>query len=259
MRHAWRAANLKLLQEINVIKSKKMKSNIAIFFFIKVVLLSNLLFGHTSAPVKIKCPIDGEKFTIMVTMSYTTFNTMKDFQKQGAIGDLYESMINSCPKCHYCGYKSDFDTTFNKPTKEEILHILEPFKDIKLNDVLENEIAAKIHLYFKDKNDAIANIYLVASYFLKYDSTQTAKRKELQEECINYLIKAIDNKEYEKKETYATINYLIGELYRRIDNFQNAIKYFDLALNDENKKDWLQEVTKKQKEMAVAKDDKNDI
>lgn len=223
------------------------------------LICSTLLYGHTSYPVKVKCPIDGKKFTIYVTGSYTTFNTLKDFQKQGAIGDLYESMVNSCPKCHYSGYKEDFDTTFSKTIKQEILKILEPFKSSKMTDVIENEIAIKIHEYFKRDNDDIANLYLVASYFLKGDSLQIAKRKELQLNCATFLTKAIDAKEYEKAETYATINYLIGELYRRIGDFETAIKYYDLAINDEKKKDWLIDVATKQKELAIKKDDDNCI
>ncbi len=223
------------------------------------ILYSTLLYGHTSYPKNVKCPIDGKEFTIYVTGSYTTFNTLKDFQKQGAIGDLYESYVNSCPKCHYSGYQSDFDTTFSETTKQDVLKILEPFDKSKMTDVIENEIAIKIHQYFKRDNDDIANLYLVASYFLRGDSLQITKRKELQLNCATYLTKAIDAKEYKKAETYATINYLIGELYRRIGEFETAIKYYDFAINDQNKKEWLLKVATKQKELAIKKDDDNSI
>lgn len=223
------------------------------------LLNATLSFGHTSYPKEVKCPIDGNKFTIYVTASYTTFSTLKDFQKQGAIGDLYESYINSCPKCHYCGYQSDFDSTFSDSTKQDILKILEPFKNSKMTDVLENEIAIIIHQYFKRDNDNIANLYLVASYFLKGDSLQKSKRKELQLNCAIYLTKAIEAKEYDKPETYATINYLIGELYRRIGEFDTAIKYYDFAINDRKKKEWILEVATKQKELAIKKDEDNSI
>lgn len=228
-------------------------------FLIFGLVCSTLLYGHTSYPVKVKCPIDGKKFTIYVTGSYTTFNTLKDFQKQGAIGDLYESMVNSCPKCHYSGYQDDFDTTYTKTTKQDILKILAPYKKSKMTDVLENEIAVKINQYFKRGNDIIANLYLIASYFLKGDSSQTAKRKELQLNATTYFVQAIENKEYDEEATYVTINYLVGELYRRIGDFDNAIKYYDLAINNEKKKDWLLEVATKQKELALKKDDDNSI
>jgi tetratricopeptide (TPR) repeat protein len=128
-----------------------------------------------------------------------------------------------------------------------------------MTDVLEHEIAVEIHQYFKRDNNDIANLYLVASYFLKGDSLQTAKRKELQLNCATYLQKAIQVKEYTNVETYAKVNYLIGEMYRRIGEFDKAIQYYDFALNDPNKKDWLLEVASEQKKLALAKNDDNSI
>jgi uncharacterized protein (DUF2225 family) len=228
-------------------------------FLVLGLLISSLSYGHTIFPKKVKCPIDGKKFTVYVTGSYTTTHTLNDFQEQGHIGNLYEIYVNSCPECHYCGYRSDFDTTFSKTTKKEILKILEPFKRSKMTDVLEHEIAVEIHQYFKRDNNDIANLYLVASYFLKGDSLQTAKRKELQLNCATYLQKAIQVKEYTNVETYAKVNYLIGEMYRRIGEFDKAIQYYDFALNDPNKKDWLLEVASEQKKLAIAKNDDNSI
>lgn len=223
------------------------------------ILSSGLSFAHTSYEQKVECPIDGKKFTINVTMSYTTFNTLLDYQKQGAIGDLYESAVNSCPKCHYSGYQSDLDTVFSEKEKLDILQILEPYKDSHMDDVLENEIAVKIHQYFKKDNDDIANLYLIASYYLRNNDKQIAKRKELQRNSAIYFAKAIESKEYEDKETYATIDYLIGELFRRTGDFENAIKYYESALQNEDKPDWIPELVNAQKELALKKDENNSI
>jgi uncharacterized protein YcaQ len=46
---------------------------------------------------------------------------------------------------------------------------------------------------------------------------------------------------------------------RRTGNFDEALKYYDLAINDINKKDWVEEVAKEQRELAVKKDDNNKI
>src|SRR6185369_9625527 len=105
-------------------------------------LIPNASFAYTSSQKEVKCPVDGKAFTITVTNSYTTFGSMTDFQQYGAIGNLYEVMISSCPACHYSGYENDFDTTFTNTTKEEILKILLPYKEVQMNDVIECEIAA---------------------------------------------------------------------------------------------------------------------
>lgn len=223
------------------------------------LFVSSLSYGHTSFPKTVKCPIDKKKFTIQVTGSYTTFGSYKDFQKSGAIGDLYESYVNACPKCHFSGCESDFDTTYSDTTKDAILKILAPYENSIMTDVLENEIAAQIYKYFKRDNDEIADLYLYASYYLKRDTSQIAKRKEMQLNCAVYLTKAIEAKEYDKAETYATINYLIGELYRRVGEFEAAIIFFDKAINDQNKKDWILDLATKQKELAIKRDEDNSI
>lgn len=237
----------------------KTKRLLRTFLALPAILFAQMVLAHTSYPDTVNCPIDGKEFVINVTMSYTTFGTYKDFQKHGAIGDLYESYVNSCPQCHYSGYQKDIDTTFSEATKQDILKILEPYKNVKMNDVIENEIAIQIHHYFKRGNDDIAWLYLVASYFLRNDTSMVEKRKELQRNSAEYLIKAIDNKEYKDKSTYASMQYLVGELYRRTGDFTLAVKYYDLALADKHQKDWLKKVAQEQKEMALKENDDNSI
>ena len=84
-------------------------------------------------------------------------------------------------------------------------------------------------------------------------------RKELQLKAKEYLISALANNEYEDKTVFANINYLIAEMNRRTGNFEEAIKFYDLAINDLNKQDWVEEVAKEQKELAIKKDDNNKI
>ncbi|MBK9193349.1 MAG: DUF2225 domain-containing protein [Crocinitomicaceae bacterium] len=229
------------------------------FFSMLPLIVSMNAVAHTSYKSEIKCPLDGKKFDIYITGSYTTTNTLKDFQKQGYIGDLYESSVVSCPNCHYSGYVSDFDTSFTKDETGILLNLLQPFESEKPDDVMENEIAVQLYLHWKKPMNEIAWLYLMASYFLKGVEDRQEKRKELQQLCIDYTLLAIDGKEYEKKEMYAVEYYLVGELYRRIGNFESALKYFDLAEETKPKPDWLEPVLKEQREMALNSNDDNSI
>jgi uncharacterized protein (DUF2225 family) len=217
------------------------------------------LSGYTSFPEDITCPLDSYKFEIYVTGSYTTFNTLRDFEKRGAVGELYQNYVHSCPKCHFSGYQSDFDTSFHDTTKAHLLELLKPYKTIFMDAVTEHMIAISIYKYFRKDNDDIANLYLVASYFLRYDELRIEERKELQRNCASYLIKAVENHEYPKKETNAVINYLIGDLYRRTGNFETAILHYDLSLNDKNGADWIKKWAKEQKELAIARNESNTV
>lgn len=97
--------------------------------------------AYTSFPITLKCPIDGDTFTTYVTGSYSTFGSFKDFQKDGAIGNLYSNMIHACPSCKYAGYQDYFATTFSDGVKKEIVNILAHYHDQPLNEILEIEIA----------------------------------------------------------------------------------------------------------------------
>lgn len=233
-----------------------MKKNI---FIIIILLVQNLVSAHTCENETVKCPIDGNKVTFCVTMSMTTFGSYKDFQEQGAVGSHYEELINSCPKCHFSGYIDDFKVKLSKEEKNKINEYLAKFNGQKIGEAEQSLIAAGIKEIQKKTNKEIAFCYINGSYLLRESEKQDDLRKELQLKAKDYLILALANNEYKDKTVFANINYLIAEMNRRISNFEEAIKYYDLAINDENKKEWVEEVAKEQKELALKKDSNNKI
>lgn len=233
-----------------------MKKYLIIFGIL--LCFNNTILGHTGYPDTLKCPVCGDKVIFYITASMTTFGGYLDFQKQGAIGYYYEEMINSCQTCYFSGFQSDFDKTYSDSYINSVKKVTEKYKGKTIDDVLECEIAAEIKLLTNYKYDLIASIYLVASYFLRTDSLQTERRKGLQIKTADYLIKALENKEY-KKDVKATINYLIGEMYRRTGTFDKAVFYYDLAIKDKKKQDWIKNVATKQKELALKKDENNNL
>lgn len=223
------------------------------------VLTTNLVFGHTCDPQIVKCPIDDTSVEFCVTMSMTTFGNYYDFQEQGAIGSHYQELINSCPKCHYSGFLSDFSITFSEITNEEITKFLSKYDNIKIDDALECKIAGELKEFEMKENNEISNCFLIGSYLLRMDSTRIDFRKEMQFQTKKFLIKAIENNEYDDPDDIATLNYLIGEMCRRTANFSEAIIYYEKAIYDPNKKDWVEKVATKQKELAINGDENNNI
>ncbi|MCO5250645.1 MAG: DUF2225 domain-containing protein [Candidatus Kapabacteria bacterium] len=235
-----------------------MKNIIFLTAFILIVA-SNVLYGHTCSKMEVECPIDGTTVEFCVTMSMTTHGNYFDFQQQGAIGIHYEELINRCPKCNYSGNLQDFDTTFTKEEKNKLKQFLSKYDTLIIDDALECKLAGDIKEFLGMANDEISNCFLIGSYLLRKDSERIDFRKELQSMTKDFLIKALQNDEYKDSSIIASINYLIAEMYRRIGNFEQSIIYYDKALTDPNKQDWVQEVALKQKEMAIKKDDDNDI
>lgn len=221
---------------------------------------TSLTHAHTCDKQSVKCPIDGKKVNFCVTMSMTTFGTLKDFQEQGAIGSHYEELINCCSNCHFSGYMDDFTVSYTQEEKDKIKQYLTRFDGQDINDARQCLIAAEIKdLLKKASKKEIGFCYVIGSYLLRFDDGQTQFRKELQLKAKDNLIVALATNEYTDLTVIANINYLIGEMNRRTGNFDEAVKYYDLAINDPNKKDWVEEVAKEQKELALKKDDNNKI
>lgn len=226
-----------------------------------ILLISGLFspsYSHTGGPEKVQCPVCKDSVVFHMTYSMTTFGSFMDFQQYGAIGYYYEEMINACKNCYYSGYFSDFDTTFTQSYIDSVNLVTRDFVGKVIDETLECEIAAEIKMLKPDKYDIISNIYLISSYFLKGDSTQISRRKLMQQKAINHLFKALENDEY-NKDVVATVHYLIGELYRRMGDFENAITYFDFAIKNKKKQDWVKDIAKQQKELALKNDDDNSI
>jgi hypothetical protein len=229
---------------------------------IKILLLlffANHLSAHTCENEKVKCPLHGSKVTFCVTMSMTTFGGYKDFQKKGAIGDHYEQLINSCSKCHFSGNIDDFKKNWTAEEKEMIKVSLAKYADSKMNDGLECKIAGELKELLKAKSSDIAYCHQVGSYVLRSDKNNVVLRKELQLKASGFLILALANNEFEDKTSIANINYLIAEMNRRTGNFDEAVKYYDIAINNPDKQDWVEKIANEQKELALKKDDNNEI
>lgn len=230
-----------------------------IFISIIILIGQNFANAHTCENENVKCPMDGKKVSFCVTMSMTTFGSYKDFQKQGAIGEHYEELINTCPKCHFSGYIEDFKTKFTDEEKSKIKEFLTKFDNIKIDDARQCLIAAEIKELINKTKKEIAFCYVTGSYLLRENDKETEFRKELQIKAKENLISALQKNEYEDKTVIANIHYLIAEMYRRTGNFDEAVKYYDLAISDPNKKDWVESVAKEQRELAVKKDENNKI
>ncbi|MCC9064814.1 DUF2225 domain-containing protein [Flavobacterium piscisymbiosum] len=231
-----------------------------LILIVAIILMGqNFANAHTCQNETVKCPIDGKNVTFCVTMSMTTFGSFKDFQKQGAIGDHYEELINTCPKCHFSGYIDDFKEKISEEEKIKIKEYLTKFDNTKIDDAKQCLIAGEIKELQKKPNREIAFCYVTGSYLLRSNDKQVEFRKELQSKAKDNLISALDKNEYEDKSAIANINYLIAEMERRTGSFDEAIKRYDLAINDSNKQDWVEEVAKEQKELAVKKDENNTI
>lgn len=224
-----------------------------------MLLANNMLLAHDCKPQKVKCPLDNTIVEFCVTFGATAYGNYADFQRQDGIDNHYQEEINKCSKCNFSGYLFDFEIQYTDNEKVKIKKLLKSYKGVEIDDAKECQIAAEIKQLLKLNNDHIANCYLIGSYIAKGNSKIEKYRKELQKNVRYYLIKAIENKEYTNQTEIASINYLIGEMYRRTGHFKKAKIYFNNAINNPNKSPWVEEMAVIQKEMALNKNDNNRI
>ncbi|MFN5886753.1 MAG: DUF2225 domain-containing protein [Flavobacteriales bacterium] len=223
------------------------------------IFSTQLAVAYTSYPVDVHCPIDSTEFTIFETRSYYLRGYLKDFQMVGAVGGYYRNVVHSCPKCHYSGYKSDFDTTFSEQERSTLLKILEPYKHYEMTEIQENEVAIAIKNHGKVKHSEIASLYLNSSYLIKEFPWRVRQRKSLQRNAIKYIRLAMQEKEYTEPKQYANMTYLMGELYRRLGHFKEALSCFDLARMYPNQALGMTDWIKKQRKLAKHKNRSNKV
>ncbi len=120
--------------------------------------------------------------------------------------------------------------------KNTIKQYLTKFDETIISEAQQCLIAAEIKEVQKKKKNEIAFCYLTGSYLIRDNEIEIEFRKELQLKAKNNLIASLANNEYEDKTVFANIYYLIAEMERRIGNFDEAVKYYDFAINDANKK-----------------------
>ncbi|MCE1245271.1 MAG: DUF2225 domain-containing protein [Firmicutes bacterium] len=237
------------------------KQGIMVLILLLFVVSVSSGFASTMAQMDFKCPVCGTAFKAYQNMSYTTFGTLRDFQKEGAISGLYENMIISCPNCHFAGFPEDFNKAVDQSIKEKVLSELKTVNPGKpLDDITECEFAAKIYIWKKAKNNQIAHIYLVGSYLLRNGTGEgQQKRIWFQNQAAAYLEKALAAGELKSADEKGSVNYLIGELCRRTGKFDEALIWFDKAKKIKGIPDGLKKWITEQKTMAEKKDAGNNI
>jgi len=229
-------------------------------FTLLLLFCMSITKAHTCSTNQVKCPLDNTIVEFCVTASMTTSGNLYDFEKIGALGGHYSELTGSCSTCLFSGYISDFEISYTIKEKKIILLLLEKFKSLEIGEAMECRISAEIQLLLRKKTlDDIAYIFLVGSYLEKHNLNSDELRIELQCDAIDTLEKAIKMNEYDSNGKLPIINYLIGELYRRTSDFENAKIYFDKTLKNENSKEWVLKYATSQKELAEIGNNDNSI
>ncbi len=224
------------------------------------LFVPQLARAHTSRAEELKCPVDRTKFTVRVTMSYTAFSQLRDFARQGAIGDLYESYIHCCPKCRFAGYQNEFAKPVSAATKAwQLEQAKKKWASRAISPAEECEAAADRFAFEQRPADDIAQLYLVGSYIMRGEKGTLAKQRQgYQKRAALYLLAALASDKIKANERGGT-TYLAAEMHRRSEDFATALPLYDAALKEPGTPADLVTWIKEQRALAAKHDANNDI
>jgi uncharacterized protein (DUF2225 family) len=238
-------------------KMKKQYKNISILL---IVLLPAIALAHTFSWEKVKCPVDGEKFTFTMTGSMiTTGNSYADLELYATMGNHYGNMIHSCPQCHYSGFLSDFKIRFPRKVRKRLKAHLTQYDSLTITDIVECQIAGEIKHILNSDFSEIAHCYLIGSYLLRYKPQRQDLRKNLQQNAKKYYMASYYSFGCEDLSDSAVTTYLIAEMFRRTSSFDQSITYYDLAILYSQPDSRINQYAVKQKKVALEGNDANNM
>jgi uncharacterized protein (DUF2225 family) len=151
--------------------------------------------------------------------------------------------IHTCPNCGSPDEKSiwqlgnnDYHKKLSDQEKVEIGKFLISYREeqkVTPNNFTPSqkyEVLANIYSILGNPSCKIAEAFLYAAWMAD-DEEKPERSKFLRKKAIDYFIKALDRKELTERQGQ-TITYLIGELYRRIGNYEQAILWFSKVKSD---------------------------
>ena len=141
--------------------------------------------------------------------------------------------------------------TFLQITQAAVRRILSmPLAKKLPEQALRFFLAAKIYEESKRNPYHIANLYLRGSWCCRIDEARKAEI-ELQQLAIKFFKTALDKSTLNNPDNVPVVTYLIGELYRRLEDRKAAREWFfnvpEVILDSEQH--WILELTQKQAEL----------
>ncbi|MHB9074090.1 MAG: DUF2225 domain-containing protein [Desulfobaccales bacterium] len=191
------------------------------------------------------CAYCGNIFSDNIPESTNTFGGKDSEFRVYAMGEQpIPFFIHTCPKCGSpdqtsiwkLGNNNDYGKKLSDQEKKEIGKFLISYREN--NKVVPKlftpsqkyEVLSNIFIIICSPSIQIAESYLYAAWMAD-DEEKVERSKFLREKAIDYFIKALNAKELTERQGQ-TVTYLIGELYRRIGNYEQAISWFSKVTSD---------------------------
>ncbi|MFZ2960344.1 MAG: DUF2225 domain-containing protein [Candidatus Ozemobacteraceae bacterium] len=216
------------------------------------------------------CPVCAATFRERIVETVSNQGQDSDFFPHYQGEDPLPYFLVQCPSCLYCAYPDDFtmgdvvsQTAAVAGKAKSGVGTEHPPKIKQVKDVLDQPLARKLppqarryylagKMYELQKRNPyhIGNLYLRGSWCCR-KATDRRGEIELQQLAVKFLRQAVEHSTLVNPENLPIVTYLVGELYRRLEDKALAREWFSTveeAVFDQEQQ-WILELTKKQAEL----------
>ena len=200
------------------------------------------------------CPCCGNNFDSRIVTMITHEGQDSDFLPHFVGDNPLPFYLAKCPNCSFVGYPEDYslDNSNNIDiTPNQIKKILSlPLTKKIPSEALNFFIAGKIYEFLKKNPYFIGNLYLRGAWCCRIIDNRKAEI-ELQQLSIRFFKVAIEKSTISNPDVVPVVYYLIGEIYRRLEDRKSAREWFEATVESiiDPEQQWLLELTQKQAEL----------
>lgn len=200
------------------------------------------------------CPACKAVFEAKTVNSITHQGQDSDFLPHYLGENPLPYFLVQCPECSFSGYPEDYSVE-DKSEKSVTLSYIKKILSLPVckkmpEEALKFFIAGKIYEETGRNPYHIGNLYLRGSWCCRIQENRKAEI-ELQQLAVKFLRIAVEKSTIANPDNLPVVTYLIGELYRRLEDRKSAREWFgaveEVIIDPEQQ--WILELTQKQAEL----------
>ena len=200
------------------------------------------------------CPACNAIFEARTVTSITHQGQDSDFLPHYLGENPLPFFLVQCPECSFSGYPEDYSSDIPAERRINTAYIKKtlslPLSKKMPEEALKFFVAAKIYEETSRNPYHIGNLYLRGSWCCRLNENRKAEI-ELQQLAVKFLKLAVEKSTISNPDNLPVVTYLIGELYRRLEDRQAAREWFsaveEVIIDPEQQ--WILELAQKQAEL----------
>ena len=198
---------------------------------------------------KLTCPCCRHEFESKLVTSFTIGEKDTDFCPKYLNGNPLPEFLHVCPECGFIGFEADYRTLTDEKTIKRVNTLLAGFhwsKNQILGGAERYRRAALIGIYAGKRSAEVADLYLQATWCSRMEGEDDDEQKGARRKAVTYFELALAAEEF-SPDDMPVVQYLLGELNRRLGNDEKALKHFNKMDDLEKVDPWLIEWRDKQR------------